>query len=194
MGSSISVPEHHPLPHSSVITLSPLLPLYPGVAVTLSMLELASQNMNAGSVRLFFSFVRSLMLGFGLTLGARLIKFVTGEAIEARCPSLGRHFSMWFFVLIVPFSALVCIQLKAHVRQWPMMLATSVVAIMAFHGASQVFSRDMTNAIASFAIGLFANTVARRTNDIAMASILAGIIFLAPGSSMVICGCDLVLN
>lgn len=100
------------------LTLASIMTLYPGTIITLAMLEMASKNMAAGSIRIFFAFIRSLKLGFGLSLAARLVKFISGEAVHLTCqpaPTL----PVYFFVLLIPFSAAACVQLKAHWHQWP---------------------------------------------------------------------------
>jgi hypothetical protein len=72
------------------------------------------------STRIFFSFVRSLKLGFGLSLGARFFKFVTGIPGRALVCDVVPVVPWYAYLLIVPFSAATCITLKAHWHQWPM--------------------------------------------------------------------------
>jgi hypothetical protein len=102
----------------------------------MAMLEMASRNMSSGrynfiwkiqvsvcdlflSVRMFFSFIRSLKLGFGLSLASRFFKFLTGITTPLRCAP-APLMPLYGYALIIPFSAAVCIHHKAHWHQWPM--------------------------------------------------------------------------
>ncbi|KAJ3388931.1 hypothetical protein HDU80_011595, partial [Chytriomyces hyalinus] len=58
-----------------VYALSSLIRLFPGMQIVLGMLEM-TENPVSGSVRFFQSFVRSLKLGYGLSIGSKLGVFI----------------------------------------------------------------------------------------------------------------------
>jgi uncharacterized membrane protein YjjB (DUF3815 family) len=68
--------------------------------------------------------------------------------------------------------------LRAGRRQWLKMSITSFASFVAFTFARAYFSQDIASAIAAFVLGIVANSWARWTNEIAIASVLAGMSFV----------------
>jgi uncharacterized membrane protein YjjP (DUF1212 family) len=162
-------------------TLLPsILPFYPGVAITTAMMELAAESLNSGSVRIFYSFVSCLKLGFGLSIGSRLFKWMVRDTLDRDCTFAG-HSNLYTSLLIIPFSAAACVSLRGNfARQFPIMLIVSILGYAVMQISLMKFSKDISSFLSAFAIGLASNVYARITNDIAIASSLAGILLIVP--------------
>ncbi|KAI9187867.1 hypothetical protein H9P43_002258 [Blastocladiella emersonii ATCC 22665] len=170
---------------------------FPGVLMTLSMVELASRNLVSGTVRMFYSFIRSLKLGFGLAIGSRLVTWLNSVGLPGIAVPSGNAMCMdktsrpntisvkdniWLMVLVfLPMSVCINIVLRGHPRQWAGMCVASAMGLFTLTLASTVFNKDAAAAQAAFVIGIVSHLQARRKNDIAIASILAGVFWLAPG-------------
>ncbi|KAJ3263865.1 hypothetical protein HDU76_012243, partial [Blyttiomyces sp. JEL0837] len=133
----------------SVFSLTALVQLFPGMPITMGMLEL-SQNPVSGSVRMFISFITSIKLGYGMYIGSKLGVWlmdmfnvpnadwgITSPNLP-NCPNSGRT--------------------DIDLLQILKMFA---------------FIPDVSAAIAALVLGIVANTFARITNSTAIASVLA---------------------
>jgi uncharacterized membrane protein YjjB (DUF3815 family) len=72
-------------------------------------------------------------------------------------------------MLVLPFAILVCIQLKGHMRQVPMMYVTSLCGFVAHKVALFFFAPEISYVLSAFVIGVVSNIYARKNNDIAIA-------------------------
>lgn len=61
-------------------SMASIISLFPGLHIVLAMMELASNNILSGSVRMFYAFIRSLKLGFGMYIGAKLIQHLADQS------------------------------------------------------------------------------------------------------------------
>ncbi|KAI8852639.1 hypothetical protein BC829DRAFT_487345 [Chytridium lagenaria] len=180
----------------STFSLASLAQLLPGPLITLGMLELSSSPV-AGSVRIFQSFIRALKLGYGLTLGSKLAiwtmsglnmplaDFGIQSASRKHCPDfqLGiQHLEPWRIAAFIPMNIAVLVALNANTRQWLPMTVASLCAFVVSLSAGSFFSPEISSMIAAFVLGIISNCWARLSNDVAIASVLAGISWLVPGS------------
>ncbi|KAJ3056145.1 hypothetical protein HK097_007977 [Rhizophlyctis rosea] len=180
----------HGLCHE-VVVLGGICSLLPGISITVGMIEFGSHNPVAGSVRMFGSCIRALKLGYGLTMGSRIaiegLSFLglwSGFDTQA-CSALQNSGNMewWRYFFWIPMNISIMVLLKAEPWQWVHMSAISAIGYTTSIIASQIFSNDVTVGFAAFALGIAANIYARRTNQIAIGGILAGIFWLVPGST-----------
>ncbi|TPX53924.1 hypothetical protein SeMB42_g00558 [Synchytrium endobioticum] len=145
-----------------------------------------------GVVRVFQAFLRALKLGYGLSLGSRLVTSLAGQTenlVEA-CPT-SSGIELWRVPFVFPLIFVVMIMFRAYPRQWLHISCISFIAFGVSLLSSEVFARDTATALAAFVLGLGANIYSRCTNDIAIGAILCGMIWLAPGSLGVIGARDL---
>ncbi|TPX49965.1 hypothetical protein SeLEV6574_g01159 [Synchytrium endobioticum] len=167
--------------------------LFPGVLLSIGMLELGSATSAMGGVvRVFQAFLRALKLGYGLSLGSRLVTSLAGQTenlVEA-CPT-SSGIELWRVPFVFPLIFVVMIMFRAYPRQWLHISCISFIAFGVSLLSSEVFARDTATALAAFVLGLGANIYSRCTNDIAIGAILCGMIWLAPGSLGVIGARDL---
>ncbi|KAJ3128417.1 hypothetical protein HK098_004493 [Nowakowskiella sp. JEL0407] len=84
--------------------------------------------------------------------------------------------------LFIPLVLCILILLRAHPKQWPLMLFVSGVSYSVSLIVGSQYNADAGALVASFILGIVANIIARIKNDIAIGYILAGMFWLAPGS------------
>ena len=162
----------------SGLVLSALVWLLPGLTLTLSVRELATKNMVAGTVRMFSAFMTSLKLGFGIAFGSYIPFWIPRGAITASCSN---PLSQWwyipmFFTTIIPFNVL----LDTSLWQWPGQLITSAVGYI----ISWAFSRyvnlpsELISVLAAFGVGIVGNGYALWTKSSGVVYIVSGILLV----------------
>ncbi|KAF9546981.1 hypothetical protein EC957_008985 [Mortierella hygrophila] len=160
--------------------------LLPGYTITCSILELSSRHMISGSVRLFYAIIFSLLLGYGLTIGASLWNLFdrssSTESVPAVCPdSLDPK---WNILFVPIFAFTLNIWLKAHPRQWVLATILSILGYVVSYSTSTWADAEteVSSALASFAIGLCGNLYQRATHQLSFQAVVCAVFFLVPGS------------
>ncbi|KAF9107898.1 hypothetical protein BGX29_004258 [Mortierella sp. GBA35] len=174
---------------TSAIKFAGIVIILPGYTITCSILELSSRHIISGSVRLFYAVVFSLLLGYGLTIGASLWSLFDHSQrddqskFSAECPNAPLN-PLWN-ILFVPFFAIsLNVWLKAHPRQWFLATVLSIVGYAVSY-ASSVYGgakTEVSSALAAFAIGLCGNIYQRLTRQLTFQAVVCAVFFLVPGS------------
>ncbi|KAF9549118.1 hypothetical protein EC957_004757 [Mortierella hygrophila] len=174
---------------TSAIKFAGIVILLPGYTITCSILEISSRHIISGSVRLFYAVVFSLLLGYGLTIGASLWHLFDHSnrddesKFSAECPNA--PLSPLWNILFVPFFAIsLNIWLKAHPRQWFLATVLSIVGYTVSY-TSSVYGgakTEVSSALAAFAIGLCGNIYQRLTRQLTFQAVVCAVFFLVPGS------------
>ncbi|KAI9362466.1 hypothetical protein DFJ73DRAFT_948833 [Zopfochytrium polystomum] len=178
-----------------------MVQLLPGLQITLGMLELSSSPVS-GSVRMFQSFIRSLKLGYGINMGSKLGVWILETLLDVdraewallqdglgpQCPQLPTSTSLltdlsslWRIAFFVPLHVSQLIQFRSNRKQWVPMTVASLSCFVTFYLARMEFSPDIASAAAAFVLAIVANMWALSKNDVAIASIVAGVSWLVPG-------------
>ncbi|KAJ3234494.1 hypothetical protein HDU81_001381 [Chytriomyces hyalinus] len=183
-----------------VYALSSLIRLFPGMQIVLGMLEM-TENPVSGSVRFFQSFIRSLKLGYGLSIGSKLGVFILatmrfsepdfGDKVGSspHCPS---NFSQLFVInferMFYAFSFAVgsYINLEAKPSQFLKIIGASVLSFVILTLARNVNPVDVAAGLAAFVVASIANFWSRLRGEIAVPFILSAVQYLGPGSLGVI--------
>ncbi|KAG0261034.1 hypothetical protein DFQ27_003176 [Actinomortierella ambigua] len=174
----------------SAVKMAGIVMLLPGYTITVAILELSSRHMISGSVRLFYAVIFSLLLGYGLTIGASLWQFIrpvsTGDVVDptltSACPTTLDP--KWNILFVPLFAISLNIWLKAHPRQWPLACVLSIIgwtvswSSATYGGAPS----EVSSALASFAIGFFGNIYQRLTHQLTFQAVVCAVFFLVPGS------------
>ncbi|KAJ2758539.1 pheromone-regulated protein prm10, partial [Coemansia nantahalensis] len=180
----------------ATVSFAGIAMLLPGLALTTSIIDMASRNMITGAVRLVFALCRCFMLGYGISVGSTLGSRVLGQDTAAqlldgqvgsgqgagKCLPGPSHF--WWFLFLPMVSLCLNIGISAHWRQWPFMMVAGCLAytVSYFSSLSSVVA-PLAPAIAAFAMGLFSNVLAAFYNHrSAVEPILGGVQLLVPGS------------
>ncbi|KAI8825000.1 uncharacterized protein EV422DRAFT_240947 [Fimicolochytrium jonesii] len=170
----------------TVVTLSALAILLPGLSLTISIIEISTRNMVSGCVRLFHALFTAMLLGFGMSVGPLLIDSENKDMNRsATCTNFPSQY--WFFLFYPMMAVAICIFFQARPKQWPIMIFVSVLGFVTYFFLNKVDSMknnggQIPMVLSALAIGLASNIYARISHDLAVAPILSGILLLVPGS------------
>ncbi|KAI8646577.1 hypothetical protein BD408DRAFT_359481 [Parasitella parasitica] len=161
--------------------------LLPGYTTLISILEIAAGEVASGTLRLTTTLVYSLMIGFGLAIGASChkIMFPTLALVSADTQQCENGISAWYHFLFVPLFALAnLVILKGHIRKFPVILALAVVshAVHFFSLSWFISYQHVATVMAAFAVALVSNFYARFKSTIGFVDMITGLLFLVPGS------------
>jgi uncharacterized membrane protein YjjP (DUF1212 family) len=159
--------------------------ILPGFAVLSSSLELQSHQMNAGSIRMVFTIIYSLFLGYGVTVGTTIYGLMDSNASnQSTCSGLpevwGNEYIQHF-----PFVALFCLFAalvnQAKPKQLPVTVFMGVCGYVTnYFSTKKLGSNQVANTVGAFTIGLLANLYSRLWHGHAAAAIIPGIFTLVP--------------
>ncbi|KAF9439249.1 hypothetical protein BGZ76_007450 [Entomortierella beljakovae] len=172
------------------LKLGGIVLLLPGYSITCGVLELCSRHIITGSVRLFYSVIYSLLLGYGLTLGTSLWRLFDPSAepsdddpIPLQCPN--EELSIYWSFLLAPILSIgFSIFLNAHPKQWPTSTILSMIGYATFRLISSNLSAPVgvSAVIAAFALGFIANLYQRLTGQLMFQAVACSIMVMVPGS------------
>ncbi|CAE7083162.1 unnamed protein product [Rhizoctonia solani] len=171
--------------------------ILPGYIVLCGSLELASRSIISGSVRLCYSIIYSIFLGFGLSIGAELFHAVSKQRVwgadDYTCSRIHDPNGPWWQRTAGPYWAFLCVPgfaLFLSLRnQSPITRKELYVAVLIAcagwvtnHFSSIAFPNrsDITSALGSLAVGLAGNMYGRFFNGTAFVVMITGILFQLP--------------
>ncbi|QPG76189.1 hypothetical protein FOA43_003575 [Brettanomyces nanus] len=144
------------------IVQSSLALILPGYIILCGSLELQSRNIVAGSVRMFYAFIYSLLLSFGITLGAALYGWIDSNATSAAvCTS---NIDPWWRFLFIPgFTIGIALANQASWGQLPIMTFISGSGYVVNYFSSKHFKNatELSATLGCFVIGLVSNLYSR---------------------------------
>lgn len=153
------------------VVLSGIVTLLPGLSLTTAIMELSSRYMISGSVRMFYSLIYCLFLGFGLSIGSNLWDVFKepppGDLKMGYCHPATEP---WRWVLFPLLAIAFNIQLYATPKQWPVMIVCSSVgyAVSEFAALYWPHSLHIAAAVSAFVVGLLGNIYERLTHELGM--------------------------
>lgn len=146
----------------STLAQCPLALILPGYMILCSSLELQSRNIVAGAARLVYTMIYTLLLGYGLTIGASVYGIIDSNASSApHCINpLDRKFHIFFVCGFTFCTAVIC---QANLKQTPVMLVMAISAFMVSSACSLYFvnNSQIPNLIGALMLGLLANLYSR---------------------------------
>lgn len=159
--------------------------LLPGFAVLSSSLELQSHQMNAGSIRLVYTIIYSLFLGYGVTVGTTIYGLMDSNATAQETCSGAVHDWGNEYIQHFPFVALFCLFAallnQAKFKQLPATVFLGVCGYVTnYFSTKKLGSNQVANTVGAFTIGLLANLYSRIWHGHAAATIIPGIFTLVP--------------
>lgn len=153
-----------------------------GAIPVCSSLELQSRALVPGSIRIVYAIIYSLLLGYGITVGATLYGLFDSNATsETTCkdplPSLIGFIFVPFFV------ACISMIYQAKWRQMPVMIFIACAGYVVNFFSSQKFaaSPSIANTLGAFAVGVLANLYSRLRHGVAAATLIPAIFAQVPG-------------
>ncbi|KAI8977722.1 DUF1212-domain-containing protein [Trametes punicea] len=181
----------------SAIASSSVVLILPGFIVLCGSLELSSRNIVSGAVRVCFSCIYSLFLGFGLAIGATAYSKLTHQSLagsdDLSCglshdphgPWWQRTPSLWWAFLTVPLYSLF-LSLRNHApwrhRELYLLVAISCIGWVTNHFTGTRFPNqsDISAAVGALAVGFVSNLYGRFFNGNAFVIMITGILFQLP--------------
>lgn len=146
----------------SALAQSSIALILPGYIVLCASLELQSRSIVAGSVRMVYAVIYSLILGFGITLGTALYGILDPAATSATtcADPMPEH---WFFFFVPVFTLCLIIINQAKWKQAPVMLVVSFAGYLVNFFSSKRFTGNtqVANTLGALTIGVLANLYSR---------------------------------
>ncbi|OKL63581.1 hypothetical protein UA08_01488 [Talaromyces atroroseus] len=168
----------------SALAQSSIALILPGYMVLCGSLELQSRSIVAGSVRMVYSIIYSLFLGFGITVGTSVYGLLDPNATsDYTCPPSpiqNPYLQRLPFVAMFTFCLTTINQAKW--RQIPMMLCISLCGYLTTFLSTKRFGANtqVVNALGAFVIGVMGNLYSRLQHGLAAAAILPAIFVQVP--------------
>lgn len=183
---SIILPGHtEPLFCYSSIAESSIALILPGFGVLTSSLELQSHQIIAGSIRLVYTIIYSLFLGYGVTVGTTIYGAIDRHATrDTTCSNetvWGSAYTSHFaFVALYCFIGAIINQAKW--KHTPMMVLIGTCGYVTNYFSTQRLgsSSEVANTVGAFTIGLLANLYSRLWHGNAVIVTIPGIFCLVP--------------
>ncbi|KAI9898947.1 hypothetical protein N3K66_005408 [Trichothecium roseum] len=166
----------------SAISQSGIVMLLPGYSVLCSSLELQSRALVPGSIRIVYAIIYSLLLGFGITVGASIYGLIDGSATsETQCHDVLPEY--YGFIFVPLFVVCISILYQAKWRQMPVMLfiACSGYIVNYFSGKRFSVAPQIANTLGAFTVGVLANLYSRLRHGVAAATLIPAIFTQVPG-------------
>ena len=163
-----------------IVTVASLIVLLPGMSLTLSMTELATNNLNAGTSRLMHAILTFFKLGFGFAFGISLMQLLTkiefSQVLPSALPSYSIYIAM--FVITLAFNIL----FRGRLTKYYWMLLASSVSFFSSQLSAVFIGPDLASFVAGFLVGILANAYARLIKKPAAVILMPGVIMLVPGA------------
>ncbi|KAH1476768.1 hypothetical protein KXX26_002555 [Aspergillus fumigatus] len=169
----------------ATITQSSIALILPGFSVLTSSLELQSHQMIAGSIRLVYTILYSLFLGYGVTVGTTIYGAIDPDATsDTTCArqSVWRSPYASHFPFVAAYCVIAALINQAKFRQIPMMVLIGTSGYVTNYFSTQKLgsSSQVANTVGAFTIGLLANLYSRLWHGNAVSSTIPGIFTMVP--------------
>lgn len=159
--------------------LSALIVLVPGLHLTISINELATQNLASGSARIAGAMTTLLTLIFGVYMGYGFVAALhpVPVSVAPHTPSL-----IASGLVMVPIGLCLAVLFRTRYRDIPWLLVSTLIAYGTLRMAGEYFSPFAAVWIASVAAGLVSRLLSRRLKLPAAVLLMPALILLVPGS------------
>lgn len=152
--------------------------ILPGYIVLCGALELSSHSISAGSVRIMYSVIYSLLLAFGMQIGSQLWALVDDRIDTGICP---KTTDPKFKILFVPlFVIMQGILVRARPYQFPMMIVIGGCGYTVSYFISLRASSIISSAVGAFTLGTLSHLYARICKTYAFPAVVVSIMLLVP--------------
>ncbi|XHG07748.1 hypothetical protein AWENTII_010883 [Aspergillus wentii] len=169
----------------SALAQSSIALILPGFLVLCSSLELQSHQIIAGSIRMVYSIIYSLFLGYGITVGTTIYGLLDGNATsDQKCYHLDVYGSEYLqrFPFVAIYVVFLAIINQGKWKQTPMMIVIAVCGYVTNYFSTKKLgsNSEVANTVGAFTIGLLGNLYSRLWHGHAATAILPGIFVLVP--------------
>jgi uncharacterized membrane protein YjjP (DUF1212 family) len=172
--AALSVISVQPL----IPTLALLIPLLPGLTLTLAVSELAHQHLISGGARMAGALMTLLQLGFGVVLGNQLALelYAVGE-VPAPAP-----LPAWAAVPALGLSVLLfAARNRALPRHLGFVLSAAVMSLVTGRATAAWLGPELGACLTAWLVASVGNVVSRRWDIPSVIFVLPGLLMLVPG-------------
>lgn len=164
----------------SILTLAGLIVLVPGFPFTVALIELATQHLVSGTVRLAGAAVAFLGLGFGVAVGEALGRRAFGPPLPHGAV---QPLPPWTMALAIVVAALgFTVLLRAERRDAPWIVASGLLAFSGARAGAALLGPELGAFLGALVAGLYGNAYNRLAHRPVMVALVPGILLLVPGS------------
>lgn len=163
---------------TSLVTISGLVVLLPGLTLTLAVNELATRNLVSGTARLAYAATILVSIAFGVSVGLQLESTLPPSPEHTGTPV--PQWLQWPTLALAALSFTVLFRARPAAF-WPIALIGTVGVICAQAG-SRALGPELGASAGALAVGISANLWSRLTDRPAAIATLPAIILLVPGS------------
>ena len=161
-----------------ILTVGGLIVLVPGLRLVVSMNELATGNLVAGTARLTDAVMTFLSLGFGVALGQRLGVPLLNRALQG----VPLPLPTWALLPTLQLaSAAFVVIFKARPRDLPWIFAACALAFYGARQGSALLGPQFGVGLGAFVLGLGSNLYTRLQRRPSVVTMLPGLMVLVPG-------------
>lgn len=165
--------------NSNIVILSSLIMLVPGLMLTLSIGELASQNLTAGTARLVGSFVILMKISFGVYLAYQVSRYL-GFTYK---PSTIAQEDIFKTIISLNFAAIgLALAFQARHQEFIWIIIAAFISYYSSHLFIDLFDANAGYLCAGTIVGALSNLYSRISNRPSLIVLLPAIILLVPGS------------
>jgi len=162
----------------SLVTVAALIPLLPGMSLTVAMTELATRNLMSGTARLVAAIIVLLELVIGVGLGEQLAHAVVH--VQGNAPVPLPEWTRW--VALATSSLGVAVVVQAAAKQILWIVAACVVGYVGSRTGTVWLGSQMGVVVGAFALGVVSNVYARYLDRPAQVVQVPAVFLLVPGS------------
>jgi uncharacterized membrane protein YjjP (DUF1212 family) len=163
-----------------VVTLAALVPLLPGMVLTIGMRELATEHLQSGVANTANALIQLLGLVFGVGIGRSIALSWFGPPHAAL---LENSFGTTHVLAAIAAGLAFVVTLRARARAAPVMCGATVLAITANAAGDAVFGKAGGVFAAALAIGVVGEALSARLRRSPLVFIVPGVLILVPGST-----------
>lgn len=176
---SYSLTYINPNINPPLISLSSLIVLLPGLNLTISISELASNNLTSGTGRLVGAIMVLMKLAFGVYVATEImheLNFPDFNEIEIK------H-SFWIKLAFFPLAALgFTASFKAAMKDYKWIFLIGTISILASYYSALYKGQIFGTFIGALVVTTVSNIISKKLNKPVLLTLLPGIIVLVPGS------------
>ncbi len=165
--------------NAELTLLAGLVILLPGLQVTVSVNELATQNLASGTARMAGAMTTFLTMFFGVVMGYGTVEWFLPRQPANAVEPLG---IAWSIAALLPIALTFCVLFRSRVRDIPWILLSTGIAFATVKLAGIYLGPLAATWSAALTIGLFSNLFARLLNRPAAIMLMPGLLLLVPGS------------
>lgn len=162
-----------------LLVLAGLIVLFPGLSLTVALVELATRHLASGTARLGGAFTTLLLLAFGVALGRVLARGLfpihTPIAPEALPP-----LALLAAIALSPLALGILFQARRRELGW--IWVSAVGAALIGRVGTGALGVELGSLLGALCVGLFSNSFARIKGRPASVTLTPGLLVLVPGS------------